>query len=169
MSNNHQQQLELQADACQFLHKIMYEYDRTMANNLIFLFRQVWGVLSKPFMDYMEEHYLKENRHRLWMKSYHQDIYYVSMDTNNYVESWHNQLKSNHLKHHYQARPDHILYILTEVVLETFKKEEFGALICVGRKTKGKILDILHQRDVQAMTEETIQRHCLVVGGCYIV
>jgi len=120
-------------------------------------------------MDYMEEHYFKENHHRLWMKSYCQDIYYTSMDTNNYVESWHNQLKSNHLKHHYRARPDRILYILMEIVLETFKKDEFGALICVGRKMKGKILDILCQQDVQAMTEETIQKHCLFIEGRYIV
>ncbi|KAF9081778.1 hypothetical protein BGX29_004297, partial [Mortierella sp. GBA35] len=117
----------------------------------------------------MEEYYFKEIRRKLWMKSYRQDVYYASMDTNNYVESWHNQLKSNHLRHHFRARADRIFYVLTEVVLEAFKKEEFGALIRVGRRTKGEVLDILRQRDVQAMTEETIQRHVLFIDGRYIV
>ncbi|KAF9128242.1 hypothetical protein BG015_004373, partial [Linnemannia schmuckeri] len=83
-NSNHQKQLELQADARQFLHKIMYEHDRTIANKLIILFRQVWRVLSKPFIDYMEENCFKEICRRLWMKSYRQDIYYASMSTNNY-------------------------------------------------------------------------------------
>ncbi|KAF9316458.1 hypothetical protein BG006_003524, partial [Podila minutissima] len=56
-----------------------------------------------------------------------------------------------------------------EVVLETFKKDEFGALIHVGHKTKGEILDILCQQDVQAMTEDIIQKHCLFVEGRYII
>ncbi|KAG9062357.1 hypothetical protein KI688_005272 [Linnemannia hyalina] len=129
----------------------------------------IWEMLSKPLVDYMEENYLKERRRQLWMKSYRQDVYYASMDTSNYVESWHNQLKSNHLKHHYRARADRILYILTEVVLEAFKKDEFGAIIRVGRRTKGEVLDILRQRDVQAMTEETIQKNVLIIDARYIV
>ncbi|KAG0352580.1 hypothetical protein BGX24_007518, partial [Mortierella sp. AD032] len=112
-------------------------------------------MLSKPLLDYMEENYLKERRRQLWMKSYRQDVYYASMDTSNYVESWHNQLKSNHLKHHYRVRADRILYILTEVVLEAFKKDEFGAIIRVGH--------------VQAMTEETIQKNVLIIDARYIV
>jgi len=137
------------------------------ANELIVVFRQVWEMLSKPLVDYMEENYLKERRRQLWMKSYRQDVYYASMDTSNYVESWH-QLKSNHLKRHYRARADRILYILTEVVLEAFKKDEFGAIIRVGRRTKGEVLDILRQRDVQAMTEETIQKNVLIIDARYI-
>ncbi|KAG0367498.1 hypothetical protein BGX24_003200, partial [Mortierella sp. AD032] len=126
-------------------------------------------VLSKPLVDYMEENYFKECRRQFWMKSYRQDVYFASLNTNNYVEYWHNLLKSNHLRHHYQARADRILYILADVVLEALKKDEFGEVIRVGPRTKGEVLDILRQRDVQAMTEETIQKQVLFSDGRYCV
>ncbi|KAF9944185.1 hypothetical protein BGZ70_004935, partial [Mortierella alpina] len=113
----------------------------------------------------MESNYFTEDRRVLWMKSYRQDVYYGAMDTNNYVESWHNQLKTNHLKNHYRARPDRILYILTTSVLEAFKKEEFGAIFQVGRKTKGQILDILRRKDVEAMSDELIENHVRFIEG----
>ncbi|KAG0371733.1 hypothetical protein BGX24_001263, partial [Mortierella sp. AD032] len=42
------QQHRLQADAREFLHKIMTEHDMKTANEMIVVFRQVWEVLSKP-------------------------------------------------------------------------------------------------------------------------
>ncbi|KAG0195070.1 hypothetical protein BGX33_004369, partial [Mortierella sp. NVP41] len=70
---NPHQQLSLQADARGILHNIMYERDMERARSMIAIFRQVWGVLSKPLLDYMEEYYFKEIRRKLWMKSYRQD------------------------------------------------------------------------------------------------
>ncbi|KAG0257546.1 hypothetical protein BGZ95_005212, partial [Linnemannia exigua] len=146
--------------------KIFYYPERTYED---WLKMDVWEVLSKPLVNYLEENYFKERRRQLWMKSYRLDVYFASMDTNNYVESWHNQLKSNQLKNHYRARADRILYILAEVILEAFEKDEFVAIIRICRGTKGEVLDILHQQDVQAMTEETIQKYFLFIDGCYLV
>ncbi|KAF9080038.1 hypothetical protein BGX29_005672, partial [Mortierella sp. GBA35] len=69
------------------------------------------------------------------------------------------------MKNHYRARPDRIFYIFTVSVLEIFKREEFGTLIQVGRKSKGQVLDILRRRDVEAMSDETIEKHVLFIAG----
>ncbi|KAF9119713.1 hypothetical protein BG015_006257, partial [Linnemannia schmuckeri] len=155
----------LQAEARKAMHDIMYQPDLRTARQMIVDFRLFCQEHSKLLLEYMENNYFTEDRRLLRMKSYRQDVYYGAMDTNNYVESWHNQLKTNHLKNHYRARPDRILYILTSSVLEAFKKEEFGAIIQVGRKTKGQILDILRRRDVEAMSDETIEKHVRFIEG----
>jgi len=155
----------LQAEARKAMHDIMYQPDPLIARNMIVNFRLFCQENSKPLLEYMEDNYFAEERRLLWMKSYRQDVYYGAMDTNNYVESWHNQLKANHLKNHYRARPDRILYILTVSVLEIFKKEEFGVIIQVGRKTKGQVLDILRRRDVEAMSDEIIEKHVIFIEG----
>ncbi|KAF8927521.1 hypothetical protein BGZ47_002106 [Haplosporangium gracile] len=156
---------QLQAEARKAMHNIMYQSDLRTARQMIVDFRLFCQEHSNLLLEYMENNYFTKDRRLLWMKSYRQDVYYGAMDTNNYVESWHNQLKANHLKNHYRARPDRILYILTTSVLEVFKKKEFGAITQVGRKTKGQILDVLRRKDVEAMSDETIEKHVRFIDG----
>jgi hypothetical protein len=159
----------LQEQARKSMHDIMYEQNLLTAKGMIVRFREFWQEKSKDMLEYFETNYFKENRRVLWMKSYRQDIYYGSMDTNNYVESWHNQLNTNYLKNHHRARKDRILYVLRHVILEVAQKEEFGALIRVGRKSKGQVLDILRQRDVKALSVETLEKHVLLLDNKYLV
>ncbi|KAG0062555.1 hypothetical protein BGZ89_010564 [Linnemannia elongata] len=155
----------LQTEARKAMHDIMYQPDPLIARQMIVNFRSFCQENSKSLLEYMDDYYFPEERRLLWMNSYRQDVYYGAMDTNNYVESWHNQLKTKHFKNHYRARPDRILYFLTVSVLEVFKKEEFGAIIQVGRKTKGQVLDILRRRDVEALSDEIIMKHALFIEG----
>ncbi|KAI7824098.1 hypothetical protein BC939DRAFT_476895 [Gamsiella multidivaricata] len=80
--------------------KCLQESYRHVLRNTIYeirLFPSGVGSFAE-FASYVEGNYFGEDRRRLWMKPYRQDIYYASMDTNNFVEPWYSQLKSNVLK-----------------------------------------------------------------------
>ncbi|KAF9962114.1 hypothetical protein BGZ65_009709 [Modicella reniformis] len=151
---------ELRKNARQDLLAIMYESDLFETSSLIEAFRQNWRKRSPELCDYIETNYFKSEEHmRTWMKAYRQDEYYAKMDTNNFVESWHNHLKSHILKRQFVTRADRTVYLLSDVVVNYFKQEEFQAYVRVGRKTRGEIQDILRQREVRAFSNDTIQTH----------
>lgn len=161
---------ELRKRARQDLLSIMYENDLFQARNLIQKFRQDWKDPFPDLHEYVEKNYFNsEDRMRTWMKAYRQDEFYAEMDTNNFVESWHNHLKTHFLKRHFMVRADRMVYLLSEIVVNYFKQEEFQAFVRVGRKTKGEILDIFRQREVRAMSDDTIREHSLHLDNKYCV
>ncbi|KAK3804821.1 MAG: hypothetical protein J3Q66DRAFT_272770, partial [Benniella sp.] len=148
----------------------MYENDLLEARNLIQKFGQDWRDAFPDLYEYVEKNYFNsEDRMHTWMKAYRQDEFYAEMDTNNFVESWHNHLKTHFLKRHFMVRADRMVYLLSEIVVNYFKQEEFQAFVRVGRKTKGEILDIFRQREVRAMSDDTIREHPLHLDNKYCV
>jgi hypothetical protein len=72
------------------------------------------------FLDYFKSNWLNSdgNAHVLqtWSKAYHSNIQHNHMDTNNYVESWHNQLKTIYLQRKRNQRLDRLIHILVKDV-----------------------------------------------------
>ena len=160
----------LRQDARQELLAIMYEGDLGEARQLIQKFRQKWVEGFPGLCDYLDKNdFQSEQRMGAWMKAHRQDAFYAGMDTNNYVESWHNHLKMHFLKRQFKVRADRMVYLLSDVVVNYFKNEEFQAYVRVGRKTKGEIMDILRQREVKALSDDTICECSLCVAGKYCV
>ncbi|KAK3805379.1 MAG: hypothetical protein J3Q66DRAFT_273951, partial [Benniella sp.] len=109
---------------------IMYEGDLFEARQLIQKFRQKWEESFPGLCDYLDKNYFQsEKRMGAWMKAYRQDAFYAGMDTNNYVESWHNHLKMHFLKRQFKVRADRMVYLLSDVVVNYFKNEEFQAYV----------------------------------------
>lgn len=82
------------------MKKMMWVKDRADFAKLLGKFLKDWKH-QKEFMDYFKRNWgpgTKRSPMR-WAKSYHPREF-DSMDTNNYVESWHNQLKSVYLNRH---------------------------------------------------------------------
>ncbi|KAI8350365.1 hypothetical protein BD560DRAFT_310123, partial [Blakeslea trispora] len=67
------------------------------------------------FLSYFDTYYVKNNAYRNWSVA-HQPSRYTNMETNNYVESWHNQLKTTYLKRKANRRVDRLVYILVNDV-----------------------------------------------------
>ncbi|KAG0275734.1 hypothetical protein BGZ97_010230, partial [Linnemannia gamsii] len=87
-----------------------------MAQALIKAFRETWSH-QKELLEYLDKNYFGRSmfqphewqvkeRQESWMLCYRQDISYASIDTNNYIESWHNTLKRHFFKDKQQRRPD---------------------------------------------------------------
>ncbi|KAG0246455.1 hypothetical protein BG011_002432, partial [Mortierella polycephala] len=143
----------------------MYEADLVQANRMIEELRRDWKD-HHPFIAYLDKNCFQDEEHRrMWMKAYRIDPYYASMDTNNFVKSWHNHLKHGLLRRHHKVRADRVVYLLSHTVVEYFRKEEFRNYIQAGHKTKGQVMDILRQREVQAMAMEDIKNRVRKVDG----
>ncbi|KAF8978824.1 hypothetical protein BGZ46_006116 [Entomortierella lignicola] len=133
----------LQSSARSDLRDIMNEMDIFEARKKIAAFCVKWAPFPL-FIDYMNNYYFRSvDRMRSWMKAYRTKPYMCIMNTNNYVESWHNHLKSHVLKNHRGPRGDRLLWLLSHSALDYLQHEESRAFIQVERKTKGQALDLL--------------------------
>ncbi|KAI9362667.1 hypothetical protein BD770DRAFT_315986 [Pilaira anomala] len=63
------------------------------------------------FLNYFKINYLDGDKYIQWCAAFQPQIY-SNMETNNFVESWHNQLKSTYLERKRNIRADRLLYII---------------------------------------------------------
>ncbi|KAF9081752.1 hypothetical protein BGX29_004310, partial [Mortierella sp. GBA35] len=75
---------------------------------------------------------VKEPQER-WMLCYRQNISYASIDTNNYIESWHNTLKRHFFRDKQQRRPDTVIYVLAVLAVPHFQQKCIRSIVNVGR------------------------------------
>ena len=66
-----------------------------------------------------KNHYLEHERVFKWARAYQIQIF-TNMETNNYIESWHNQLKTNYLQRKRNRRLDRLIFILVNDVHTNF-------------------------------------------------
>lgn len=68
------------------------------------------------------------------------DFPHESIGTNNFIESWHNQLKTNYLGFMRRQRLDFLIHVLAKKVYPDFKHAHFQVLVgyAVRRKTKAE-------------------------------
>lgn len=70
-----------------------------------------------------------------WMICYRQDVSYANIDTNNYIESWHNTLKKHFFKDSRMQRPDRVIHSLAKVALPHYQRKCMLQTLGVGRMT----------------------------------
>lgn len=78
-------------------------------------FKEKWSRRQSAFVSYFENQWMAEDKYPRWARCYHPAVY-TNMLTNNYVESWHNQLKTVYLQRKYPRRVDFLIYTLVEEV-----------------------------------------------------
>ncbi|ORE04171.1 hypothetical protein BCV72DRAFT_278155, partial [Rhizopus microsporus var. microsporus] len=84
------------------------------------------------FMLYFKNNYLDNDRFIRWTAAYQLDRF-TNMETNNYVESWHSQLKTSYLQRKRNRRVDRLVYILVNDVEEDFLSNINRIKMNVGR------------------------------------
>ena len=116
-------------------------------------------------LDYLEKRYFTDERKGRWMKAYRVGKYYAGMDTNNYVESWHNHLKSQFLRGHTNCRADRLIYVLTKDVDEFYQMIAMQNVVRRGRHTKGEINDFRQLAFLENKSKEELQSFVVNVAG----
>ena len=96
------------------LYWMMYEKDVTAYEEKKMAFVAKWGLQYPSLVTYMEENYF--NREEKWTLAHRQSINYERVDTNNFIESFHNKLKTQYFKQKQNKRID--------VLIETLEKLE---------------------------------------------
>ena len=91
----------------------------------------------EEFFDYFEKEWCSEEKFKIWSRVYH-PLEFSHMLPNNYIESWHNQLKSVYMMRSRNRRLDRLVYILTEEVEYDLEKEKIRILENTGAMTRAQ-------------------------------
>ncbi|CEG74033.1 hypothetical protein RMATCC62417_09306 [Rhizopus microsporus] len=113
------------------LKEMMWENSRAEYTRKLSQFIQEFSIYP-AFMLYFKNSYLDNDRFIKWTRAYQPDRY-INMETNNYAESWHNQLKTSYLQSRRNRRVDRLVYILVNDVEEDFISNINRIRMNVGR------------------------------------
>lgn len=97
------------------LKALMWEQDQDKFFSMWDAFKKVWSLHQSAFVNYFERQWMAQDKYPRWARCFHPAVY-TNMLTNNYVESWHNQLKTVYLHRKYPRRLDFLIYTLVEDV-----------------------------------------------------
>ncbi|KAF9407515.1 hypothetical protein BGZ76_006092, partial [Entomortierella beljakovae] len=161
---------ELRETAIGELRSILYEPDLTRARHKIADFQTKWETHNEGRLwSYLKDRYFNELRQKRWMKAHRTGRFYAGMDTNNYVESWHNHLKSHFLSGNNNCRGDKLIYILSQEVVAYYKALSIRSFVCVGHHSKGEKMDIKEQDFLQRKTKEERAEMVIDIAGKFCV
>ncbi|ORE01406.1 hypothetical protein BCV72DRAFT_321518, partial [Rhizopus microsporus var. microsporus] len=76
--------------------------------------------------------YFNNDNFKRWARAYQLAIY-TNMETNNYIESWHSQLKMTYLKRKQNRRVGRLIFILVNDVEEDYLQNIQRLMLNVGR------------------------------------
>lgn len=130
-----------------FLNDLMYSLEETDYNKLYIDFNNKFKADFPEFTDYYETHW--HNKRRLWARPWRKD---GTFNTNNLIESYHNQLKSCYFGRRKNCRVDRVVYLLSQVVINDYRQDAlrvhlgtknlFLSKIEKERKEKAESIDI---------------------------
>ncbi|KAF9915717.1 hypothetical protein BX616_005553 [Lobosporangium transversale] len=164
------QSKELRQSATNDLRSILYDPAFRSAGEKIVEFEKKWSEHNEgKLWEYLQERYFIEGRRQRWMKPYCVGKFYAGMDTNNYVESWHNHLKSHFLRGHTNCRGDRLIYLLSHDVDDFYQALAMRSVVRHGRHSKGEKLDILQERCLDNKSIEDLRDLVIYVEGHYCV
>lgn len=138
---------------------IMWKAEPEEARAGLLAFRSTYD--SQPaFLEYFYRQWVNEGRFEKWTAA-HQPNFQTMMETNNFVESWHNQLKTFYLERRRNRRVDRLVYILVHDVQFDMEHNVDRAAHNIGRMSAGERQ--ARQREVAAesipssMLEDTVR------------
>lgn len=114
------------------LKEIMYEKNVHSFHERLTAFNDKWSDTQPEFCQYFEQQWLDNDRYKKWAACYQPNVY-SNMETNNYVESWHNQLKTVYLRRRRQHRLDIFMGIMTTAIEFDIKNQIRRLSMNVGR------------------------------------
>ncbi|KAG0195397.1 hypothetical protein BGX28_001507, partial [Mortierella sp. GBA30] len=97
------------------LRAIMYQNNQLVAEQFVKNLQRELGKTPAhcPVLDYLNDNYFSGAKMKEWMRCYRRDVYWADINTNNYVESWHSNLKKHFLRDNKRPRLDYLVYILS--------------------------------------------------------
>ncbi len=94
---------------------------------------------NTTILEYFERYWLP--RKETWALAY-RNFPHADIDTNNFVEAWHRQLKYRFAGHRKQNRMDSLIYLLVKVVLPEYEVQDRAAIFNIGRMTPQRRLEV---------------------------
>ncbi len=107
-------------------------------------FEQILSRFRENFTDTAILEYFERNwlpRKETWALAY-RNFPHADIDTNNFVEAWHRQLKYRFSGHRKQNRMDSLIYLLVKVVLPEYEIQDRAANFNIGRMNPQRRLEV---------------------------
>ena len=139
----------LRGEMMSSLQKIVYEEDLDTFHQRIVSFQEEFADQEK-FMDYFVKNWCTEEKFQIWSRSY-KDRQYSHMLTNNFIESWHNQLKTVFLGRARNKRMDKLTFVLVNDV-EYYLTQEFERVL----QGNGAMSAFIKQQRIREMEAEEV-------------
>lgn len=136
------------------LKKMMWE--KSQAEFLVQLRRFIEDFWMYPeFLEYFKKKYLENDAFMHWSAAF-QPQSFTNMETNNYVESWHNQLKTTYLQRKKNRRVDRLVYILVNDVLPDYVQNINRMYLNIGRMSPEERRRRERKMRAEAINEEVV-------------
>jgi hypothetical protein len=116
-------------------------------------------LVTLSFLTYFKANYLEGDKYIQWCAAF-QPQTYTNIETNNFVESWHNQLKSTYLGRKRNRRADRLVYILVDEIEPDFIANTNRIQLNVGRMGPEERRRRRRELNAEAINEEVI--HMLI-------
>jgi len=113
---------------------LVREEDVTKAKDNIKEFKEKWK--DYAFLGPLERYFTEEMKPR-WMFAYRNDISYGRMNTNNLIESYHNQVKRHYLGNDRRLYADRLIYTLYRRLLPSYELKYITSDSGAGRMFSG--------------------------------
>ncbi|CAO3669135.1 unnamed protein product [Rhizopus stolonifer] len=113
------------------LKSMMWERSKPAFTAKLAAFIQQFGEYTS-LIRYLKTYYFDNDAFMRWTACYQIEVY-TNMETNNYVESWHNQLKTTYLRRKQNRRVDGLIFILVKDIEYDYQNNVKRLMLNVGR------------------------------------
>ncbi|OAD67261.1 hypothetical protein PHYBLDRAFT_151513 [Phycomyces blakesleeanus NRRL 1555(-)] len=131
------------------LQEIIYEEDIDEFHHKIVQFKEDFDD-QESFLDYFERNWCTEAKFKIWSRAYH-ERQFSHMLTNNYIESWHNQLKTVFMKRSRNKRLDKLVFVLVHNV-KYYLTQEYKRVM----SNNGPMSSFTRQQRIHEMEAEEV-------------
>ncbi|KAG1172622.1 hypothetical protein G6F70_006439 [Rhizopus microsporus] len=113
------------------LKALMWKKNRVIFLLSLLAFNMKYSMYTS-FLNYMERNYLSREKFVHWSAAFQPQIF-SNMETNNFIESWHNQLKTVYLGRKRNRRVDRLISVLVDDVEPDYIDNTCRITLNVGR------------------------------------
>ncbi|OAD68579.1 hypothetical protein PHYBLDRAFT_73743 [Phycomyces blakesleeanus NRRL 1555(-)] len=149
------------SEMMRYLQDIVYEDDLDQFRQKLVEFKSEFSD-QELFLDYFEKNWCTEKKFKIWSHAYH-ECQFSHMLTNNYIELWHNQLKTVFMKRSRNKRLDKLVFILVHDV-EYYLTQEYERVMSNNR-TMSSFTRQQRIREIEAEEVDDDARETMIVAS----
>jgi hypothetical protein len=116
------------------------------------------AVDAAPLTPQQLREYAIARKQERWMFCYRQELSYASIDTNNYIESWHSTLKQTFFRDKQQRRVDTVIYVLNVMAVPHYQQKCMWDLVNVGRMNTVQRNEAKHLQRVKDLLKARVDK-----------
>ncbi|GBL78739.1 hypothetical protein AVEN_65293-1 [Araneus ventricosus] len=137
------------------LKELLNVKERDAFEKLLAEFENIHFTKSPEFVDYFKKHYC--NRVQLWSASY-RNFPHASTETNNYCESFHNQLKTVYFQRKFNRRIDRLIRTVLDMETESYLSYKYKEINHMPFKThSNRYIKDRHAKSREIVDNDVIQ------------